>query len=131
MIITRKLAAIEVAKIEAILYPENLIHAALGGSCLYKGSSEKDIDVIIYPHDASLPTTKVVKECLRRAGVEFIEDSKQECQSQTSWNQNGSGKYVEVLIGRREIAPTIYVRLDFILCERVLERYEADEDQPF
>lgn len=33
-------------------------HTALTGSCLYKGKSDKDIDIIIYPHATNDPYRK-------------------------------------------------------------------------
>lgn len=42
--------AIEIAqKLEPVFAAINL-HIAIGGSCVYRGHSEKDIDVFIYPH---------------------------------------------------------------------------------
>lgn len=43
--------AIEIAqRLEPIFAKLNL-HIAIGGSCVYRGYSEKDIDVFIYPHN--------------------------------------------------------------------------------
>lgn len=37
-------------KLEAVIEPSGY-HCGLHGGVLYKGTSEKDLDVIIYPHD--------------------------------------------------------------------------------
>lgn len=41
---------IEIAKLLEPLFRTKDRHIALGGSCLYKGTSEKDVDIIIYKH---------------------------------------------------------------------------------
>ena len=44
--------AVELARnIELALSPR--YHAALTGSCLFRGSSTKDVDIIVYPHSTS------------------------------------------------------------------------------
>lgn len=46
------------------------LHCGLTGSVLYKGSSEKDLDVIIYPHQVSNPISKeVAKKALAKIGI--------------------------------------------------------------
>lgn len=56
---------------------ENLIrdlgsHAALGGSVLHKGESDKDCDIFIYPHKS--PTFEIIKimDRLEGAGIKPI-----------------------------------------------------------
>ena len=56
--------AIEICKeIEQKLVPLGY-HSALGGSCLYRGESQKDIDIIIYPHDVKKqkPPVYIIRE---------------------------------------------------------------------
>lgn len=50
-------------EIEAKLVPLGY-HCALGGSCLYRGNSEKDVDIIIYPHDIKVqkPPLEIINE---------------------------------------------------------------------
>lgn len=44
-------------------------HAALTGGCLYRGGSNKDVDVIIYPHDPANPAnTEALKMVLANMG---------------------------------------------------------------
>lgn len=55
--------AVEVCrKVEALISPHGA-HCALTGSCLYKGESKKDIDIIIYSHQLSekYPKEKVLE----------------------------------------------------------------------
>ena len=47
-----------VLDIEKVLDPLGA-HTALTGSCLYKGKSRKDVDIVIYPHDANNPPEKM------------------------------------------------------------------------
>ena len=43
------------AELERLLTPLGA-HVALSGSCLYKGESDKDCDIFVYPHLTSEPT---------------------------------------------------------------------------
>lgn len=42
-------------------------HCGLTGGCLYRGGSDKDVDIIIYPHD---PANKQPDETLQRVLTE-------------------------------------------------------------
>lgn len=62
--------AITIAReLEALLLPLGA-HCALGGSCLHKGGSEKDIDIFIYPHKNSLKEESIVT-MLEEQGFNF------------------------------------------------------------
>ena len=50
--------AIEIARVvekQLLLFNYNNAHCALGGSCLHKGRSDKDVDIIVYPHKSEYP----------------------------------------------------------------------------
>lgn len=44
-------AAAIAARLEPLIFARFNLHLAIGGSCVYRGHSEKDIDVFIYPHN--------------------------------------------------------------------------------
>ena len=85
-------------------------HCALGGSCLYRGTSEKDIDIIIYPHD--------VKK--QKPPVDIIGELGMTTQTYQSQGQGLIGnvtpsttdKIVFVCFGRFESAGEDDVRID-------------------
>lgn len=45
-------------------------HVALGGSCLYRGESTKDVDVIVYPHND--PTSGTTNEAIRQTVISTL-----------------------------------------------------------
>lgn len=50
-------------------------HVALGGSCLYRGSSEKDVDLFIYPHKSTVPPQEAhVISALSSIGFKFVSE---------------------------------------------------------
>lgn len=62
-------------------------HVALGGSCLYRGSSEKDVDLFIYPHKTTaFPSENLVVSSLCQIGFKFMSERPRE--------QYGDGKRV-------------------------------------
>lgn len=44
--------------IERVIAPLGA-HTALTGSCLYRGESKKDVDIVVYPHNADDPPAKM------------------------------------------------------------------------
>lgn len=50
-------------------------HVALGGSCLYKGYSQKDVDLFLYPHSKGSLTRETVFQILKTAGFEALKDN--------------------------------------------------------
>lgn len=51
------------------LFSYNGLHLALAGSLVYKGVSNKDIDIIVYPHKSGImPNKNHVCNLLERAG---------------------------------------------------------------
>jgi hypothetical protein len=43
--------AVTIAKrLEPLIAEKFRLHIAIGGSCVYRGHSEKDVDIFIYPH---------------------------------------------------------------------------------
>lgn len=42
------------ARLEPLIAKRFNLHLAIGGSCVYRGHSEKDIDVFIYPHNKNV-----------------------------------------------------------------------------
>jgi hypothetical protein len=49
------------------------LHTALTGSVLFKGSSGKDLDVIIYPHKTSCPSPSIHEIC-NILSLRFVQD---------------------------------------------------------
>lgn len=46
--------ALDIARqLEPLLVPHG-IHVAIGGSLVYRGDSEKDIDIFLYPHNRNV-----------------------------------------------------------------------------
>lgn len=44
--------AVDVArKLETPIFEKFQLHIAIGGSCVYRGTSEKDVDIFLYPHN--------------------------------------------------------------------------------
>jgi hypothetical protein len=37
-------------RLEPLIFAKFNLHIAIGGSCVYRGTSEKDVDIFIYPH---------------------------------------------------------------------------------
>jgi hypothetical protein len=52
----------------------NHYHVALGGSVLHKGFSNKDLDIIIYPHKTTHQGINWMKSALRQFGLVEISD---------------------------------------------------------
>lgn len=68
MHITLDLALTAIRELEPKL-AEIGYHSALTGGVLYRGSSEKDIDVVIYPHDPAVTVGEhILKELFDKAG---------------------------------------------------------------
>jgi hypothetical protein len=69
MILTPK-HAIDAAMKAEVAIAHLGIHAAAGGSCITKGGSEKDADVILYLHDPSVepPCAGLIGQALCDAG---------------------------------------------------------------
>ena len=69
--------AVEVCQhVESAVAPIGM-HCALTGGCLYRGGSDKDIDIIIYPHDPrNRPTDDAIIQALTQAGFtdRFVTD---------------------------------------------------------
>lgn len=43
--------AVDIARqLEAPIFERFNLHIAIGGSCVYRGTSEKDVDIFLYPH---------------------------------------------------------------------------------
>lgn len=38
-------------RLEALIFERFALHIAIGGSCVYRGTSEKDVDIFLYPHN--------------------------------------------------------------------------------
>jgi len=74
MKITQAKAITVANEIQQFLEPIGM-HVALGGSCLHKGGSDKDIDLIILPHntDAQPPLQFVLAEIESKTGNKPVE----------------------------------------------------------
>lgn len=99
--------ALQIAwRFEKTAYPLNAFHFALGGSILYKGYSEKDIDLIVYPHCDRINLSSFIG-FLSRIGVTDL--------------QSGNNAYTEpdlVYTGRYTHYNDIDYRIDFIITQR-------------
>lgn len=98
--------AIEVMKRLEVVLAENGAHCALGGSILYRGTSDKDLDIIIYPHNKnesgwdSETTYKLKIVCRNFFGAKTFNDCKGVSQMQdakeVSWLTTHDGKRVDM-----------------------------------
>lgn len=76
-------------KVEAVIAPLGA-HTALTGSCIYKGGSSKDIDIVIYPHNCEEPVAKsVLLDALRK------ERLLQDINHQGMWYFQTSREYID------------------------------------
>lgn len=101
MMWTREEAFLVIERLEPII-AEAGAHVALGGSVLYRGTSEKDLDLFIYPHnkDANPWDTFKLKLLLKKffraetmndcKGFSQIRDSKE-----VAWLKTPKGKRVD------------------------------------
>jgi hypothetical protein len=83
---------------------------ALGGSLAYKGSSEKDADIILFPMSADKVNFEALYSVLNEFGLKRVYDKDQMI---ASWRERGSTdtKHVEVwTLGTK--------RVDFIILTR-------------
>lgn len=64
--------AVRIAKaLEAPIFEKFKLHIAIGGSCVYRGHSDKDVDIFLYPHDKRVEIDRLkVAEWLE--GHDFI-----------------------------------------------------------
>ena len=70
-------------------------HVGVLGSVLIQGQSQKDLDILLYPHNSSHQNTDRVRDVLREAGLELDVSADQ---VHAKWWNSGSTdtKYVEV-----------------------------------
>jgi hypothetical protein len=81
-------------------------HVALGGSVLHRSCSDKDLDLIVYPHARTgsnrRPRLRELRKALGRCGLHLVRDHKE---IRKFWGRQGSRdrKFVEAwgLRGRR------------------------------
>ncbi len=66
------------SQMEEKLSKKCLCHFALGGSVMYSGSSNKDLDLIVYPHNSQGTSDKsvIVKELEKLGFVPKLDGSK-------------------------------------------------------
>lgn len=100
---TREEAFWVIERLEPIM-AEMGAHVALGGSVLYRGSSTKDLDIIVYPHNAdkfntweTYPLKQKLAEFFKSGGtfndctgVSQIRDGKE-----VAWLKTPKGKRVD------------------------------------
>jgi len=62
-------------------------HAALTGSCLYRGFSSKDCDIILYPHKSreTKPAADVLARLAEKCGVVVVEERKHTYDDKEVW----------------------------------------------
>jgi hypothetical protein len=80
--------------LEISLQETGLMHCALAGSLIYKGFSNKDIDIIIYARKegTSFPTPELLNSCLVASGLRVAtrnSDSKHPTTILNSWTKLG------------------------------------------
>jgi hypothetical protein len=61
------------------LFSQHGWHIALGGSLIYKGESDNDIDLIAYPHDHRNPAELQIRKLASFFGFSSVELIPEEC----------------------------------------------------
>lgn len=89
--------AIETCRfIETVITPFGY-HCALGGSCLHKGESGKDIDVFVYPHTTNQQKpSQLLLNLLSDNGVKIVTRRDHEYDDKEVWQMDRSGVRVDV-----------------------------------
>lgn len=58
-------------RLEHLIFEKFALHVAIGGSCVYRGTSEKDVDIFLYPHTKETPIDRLlIMEWLIQQGFE-------------------------------------------------------------
>jgi hypothetical protein len=76
-------------------------HCAITGSVLYKGRSEKDLDIMIYPHDSTKCNEKTQQEVekmldkIHGIQIELIDRMKYPDEKNVYWSYDTSGKRID------------------------------------
>jgi hypothetical protein len=99
---------IEVCReLEAALAPD--YHVALGGGVLHKGESNKDLDVLIYPHKTYHYSVAAVRALLVNAGWQLLVHADE---VREKWREAGNKdeKLVDVWRYRKRRVDVIYPR---------------------
>lgn len=47
-------------RLEHLIFERFALHIAIGGSCVYRGTSEKDVDIFLYPHTKETPIDRLL-----------------------------------------------------------------------
>lgn len=47
-------------RLELPIFEQFALHVAIGGSCVYRGTSEKDVDIFLYPHTKETPIDRLL-----------------------------------------------------------------------
>jgi len=84
--------AIFVRALQTAIHPSGY-HAGLAGSVLHKGSSEKDIDILIFPFNTAMCDREELVECLTKFGLRLRFTS---AQVKAFWRRAGSQDQKEV-----------------------------------
>jgi len=73
-------------------------HAALTGSCLYRGFSSKDCDIILYPHKTgqTRASADVLAYLAEKCGVATIEERRHPYDDKEVWQCSVSGRRVDI-----------------------------------
>ena len=108
--------AVAIAKqLEAPVYARFGLHIAIGGSCVYRGTSEKDVDIFLYPHARDVQIDRVqIMAWLTEQGFpprETLDDD--------------HTQVPDVLVPRTAAG----VKVDFFFLERHTVLVKADEQQ--
>jgi len=69
--VTLSLAVMIAKKVEEAIIPVGY-HCALGGSVLHRGTSEKDVDIFIYPHCGRNLRPEDLRAALKSAGFKPV-----------------------------------------------------------
>lgn len=100
---TRDQAIVACQLLEAVLAPHG-VHVALGGSVLTRGTSEHDIDIMLYPHKKEPIDREWLVDFLRLCGFIYTPVSKE---------RNKSGSLPDVIVTRNN-----NLRYDFFILSR-------------
>ncbi len=84
-------------------------HVALTGSVLQKGQSQKDLDMIVYPHTSRRRRPAEIRKLLKKAGLRQLFDR---AAVTAGWRKRGGtdNKHVEVWHFRGHRVDVIFLR---------------------
>ncbi len=104
-------------RLENLIFEKFALHVAIGGSCVYRGTSEKDVDIFLYPHTKETPIDRLlIMEWLIQQGFE----------PRTIRDGDDFTQVPDVLVTMEKATG---IKADFFFLERHTVLNKADEKQ--